>query len=103
MSDKRHVINSSIFLLGMASGIFTSFCPTWYAAASPQFHAANAKENNVRRTRFGAMSATAIVVGVGVALSYAQKSTVPFAVAVFISLIFVCGYEYTIRHPVTEG
>lgn len=101
--DKQTTINSSILLLGMASGIFAGFCPSWFTVASPFFHAQDAKEGNVKRIRWGETAATFIVLALGLAVADAHKSTIPFVAAVLISIIFVGGYEYMIAHPAIDG
>jgi hypothetical protein len=101
--DKKTTINSSILLLGMASGIFAGFCPSWFTVASPFFHAQDAKAGNIKRIRWGEISATAIVLALGVAVSDAHNSPIPFIAAALISAIFVAGYEYMIAHPAIDG
>jgi hypothetical protein len=101
--DKRTVINSSILLLGMASGIFAGFCPSWFTVASPFFHAQDAKAGNIKRIRWGETAATFIVLALGLAVADAHGSTIPFVSAVLISLVFVGGYEYMIAHPAIDG
>lgn len=101
--DKRTIINSSILLLGMASGVFAGFCPSWFTVASPFFHEQGARNGNVKRIRWGETAATFIVLALGVAVADAHDSIVPFVAAVLISAIFVGGYEYMISHPAIEG
>lgn len=91
-----------ILLIGMASGIFAGFCPSWFTVASPFFHEQNAKEGNVKRIRWGEAAASAIVVATGWAVSNQTKRSAPLIAAIFISAIFVGGYEYMIAHPSTE-
>ena len=91
-----------ILLVGMASGIFAGFCPSWFTVASPFFHEQNAKEGNVKRIRWGEAAASAIVIAMGWAVSNQTKRSNPLFAAVLISAIFVGGYEYMIAHPSTE-
>lgn len=100
MADKdKDLINASVMLLGVSSGIFTAFCPSFHTLASAEFHADNAKPRNVRRVRWGECCAGVIVLGLGVAIAYAHDSVLPFAAAALLSLVFVGGYEYMIAHP----
>lgn len=92
-----------ILLIGMASGVFAGFCPSWFTVASPFFHEQNAKDGNIKRIRWGEAAATAIVVATGMAVSNSTGKAAPFVASVVISMIFVGGYEYMIAHPSTEG
>lgn len=96
-------VDTTILLVGMASGVFAGFCPSWFTVASPFFHEQNARDGNVKRIRWGEIAATVIVVGVGYAVSNAQNNSMPFMASIAISLIFIGGYEYMIAHPSTDG
>lgn len=91
-----------ILLIGMASGVFAGFCPSWFTVASPFFHEQNAKEGNVKRIRWGEAAASVIVIATGWAVANGTRRVAPFWAAIFISAIFVGGYEYMIAHPSTE-
>lgn len=99
-NDDRAVI--LILLIGEASGVFAGFCPSWFTVASPFFHEQEAKPGNVRRIRWGEIAATLIVMATGLAVGYQQKDVFPVIASGLISLIFIAGYEYQIRHPSTE-
>jgi hypothetical protein len=92
-----------ILLIGMASGVFAGFCPSWFTVASPFFHEQNAKDGNVKRIRWGEIAATMIVVATGWAVSNTTGRSAPLMASIAISAIFVGGYEYMIAHPSTEG
>ena len=92
-----------ILLIGMASGVFAGFCPSWFTVASPFFHDQEAKDGNVKRIRWGEGAATLIVVATGLAVSRGTGRKAPLLAAIAISGIFVAGYEYMIAHPSTEG
>jgi hypothetical protein len=92
-----------ILLIGMASGVFAGFCPSWFTVASPFFHDQEAKDGNIKRIRWGEAAATAIVVATGLAVSRGTGRKAPVLAAIGISAIFVAGYEYMIAHPSTEG
>jgi hypothetical protein len=92
-----------ILLIGMASGVFAGFCPSWFTVASPFFHEQNAKDGNIKRIRWGEIAATIIVVATGWAVSNQTNRPGPLFASVAISSIFVAGYEYMIAHPSTEG
>lgn len=92
-----------ILLIGMASGVFAGFCPSWFTVASPFFHEQNAKDGNIKRIRWGEIAATLIVVATGWAVSNTTGKAAPLIASVAISAIFVGGYEYMIAHPATEG
>lgn len=92
-----------ILLIGMASGVFAGFCPSWFTVASPFFHDQEAKDGNIKRIRWGEAAATAIVVATGLAVSRGTGRKAPVLAAIGISSIFVAGYEYMIAHPSTEG
>lgn len=92
-----------ILLIGMASGVFAGFCPSWFTVASPFFHEQNAKDGNIKRIRWGEIAATLIVVATGWSVSNSTGRSAPLMAAVGISAIFVGGYEYMIAHPATEG
>lgn len=100
MNDRD--IDIVILLVGMASGIFAGFCPSWFTVASPFFHEQNAKDGNIKRIRWGEAAASIIVVAMGWAISNQTKRAAPLMAAVGISAIFVGGYEYMIAHPSTE-
>lgn len=92
-----------ILLIGMASGVFAGFCPSWFTVASPFFHEQNAKDGNIKRIRWGEAAATIIVVATGWAVSNNTNRAAPLFAAIGISAVFVAGYEYMIAHPSTEG
>lgn len=96
-------INTTILLVGMASGVFAGFCPSWFTVASPFFHEQNCREGNIKRIRWGEIAATVIVVGTGFAIAQMQSSEMPLIASLLISAIFVGGYEYMIAHPATDG
>lgn len=89
-------------LVGEASGVFAGFCPSWFTVSSPFFHEQAAREGNIKRIRWGETAATLIVVGTGFAV--AEYSQTDFAIwaSIGISLVFIAGYEYMIRHPATD-
>lgn len=91
-----------ILLIGMASGIFAGFCPSWFTVASPFFHEQNARDGNVKRIRWGEAAATVIVVATGWAVSQSTNRPGPLFASIFISGVFVLGYEYMIAHPSSE-
>ena len=99
-ADDRAVV--LILLVGEASGVFAGFCPSWFTVASPFFHEQEAKAGNVKRIRWGEAAATVIVLATGGAVSYQQNDWFPLIAAIAISLIFIAGYEYQIRHPSTD-
>lgn len=88
-----------ILLIGEASGVFAGFCPSWFTVSSPFFHDQDAKTGNVRRIRWGEAAATTIVLATGAAVTYRSNNTLPFWASLFISGVFVAGYEYMIAHP----
>lgn len=92
-----------ILLIGMASGVFAGFCPSWFTVASPFFHEQNAKDGNVKRIRWGEIAASVIVIATGWAVSNQTGRAAPLMASIGISAIFVAGYEYMIAHPSTEG
>lgn len=103
MSGKGDRIAILILLIGMASGVFAGFCPSWFTVASPFFHEQKAKDGNVKRIRWGEVAASAIVVGVGAAITAESGDPLPLWGSIAISAIFVGGYEYMIAHPSSEG
>lgn len=100
--DERD-IDIVILLVGMASGVFAGFCPSWFTVASPFFHEQNAKDGNIKRIRWGETAASIIVVSMGWAVANQTKRAAPLLAAILVSAIFVGGYEYMIAHPSTEG
>lgn len=95
-------VNTSILLVGTASGIFAGFCPSWFTVASPFFHAQDAREGNIKRIRWGEIAASALVLTMGAAVSRTHNSAVPMVAAILICAIFVGGYEYMIANPATN-
>jgi hypothetical protein len=91
-----------ILLIGMASGVFAGFCPSWFTVSSPFFHEQEAKAGNVKRIRWGELAATGIVVATGWAVSNATGRGTPLMAALGISAVFVGGYEYMIAHPASD-
>lgn len=92
-------LNATILLVGMASGVFAGFCPSWFTVASPFFHEQDSFDGNVKRIRWGEIGGTAITVAMGWALAHNDRRATPLVASVLISLVFVGGYEYMIRHP----
>lgn len=95
-------LNTVILLIGMASGVFAGFCPSWFTVASPFFHEQGARDGNVKRIRWGEAAASAIVIAMGWAISTHTKRATPLMASIAISGIFVGGYEYMIAHPSTD-
>jgi hypothetical protein len=92
-----------VLLIGEASGVFASFCPSWFTVSSPFFHEQGAKAGNVRRIRWGEIAATIIVMATGWAI-WRMTGKIAFLLAsLAISGIFVGGYEFMMSHPATEG
>ena len=92
----------AILLVGVASGIFTSFCDSWFTVSSAFFHEQTAKETNIRRIRWGEVIGSVIVIGMGVAASWKSDNKFAFWAAVAVCAVFVGGYEYMIAHPSKE-
>lgn len=92
-------VDTIILLIGMASGVFAGFCPSWFTVSSPFFHAQNAKEGNIKRIRWGEAAAAIIVLAVGAAVAHQEHDVAPFYAAMGISIVFIGGYEYMIAHP----
>lgn len=91
-----------ILLIGMASGVFAGFCPSWFTVASPFFHDQEARDGNIKRIRWGEVAATAIVTATGWAVMRSTGRTAPFTASILICAVFVGGYEYMIAHPSSE-
>lgn len=102
MADTRHDADTAIMLVGMAAGVFAGFAPSWFTVASPFFHSQDAFEGNKRRIRWAEVAGSVITVAMGWALSHDNRSSIPLISSVLISLTFVGGYEYMIRHPATD-
>ena len=92
-----------VLLIGEASGVFASFCPSWFTVSSPFFHEQDCKEGNVRRIRWGESAATIIVVATGWAIWKMTGKIAYLWAAIGISAIFVGGYEFMMAHPASEG
>lgn len=88
-----------ILLIGEASGVFAGFCPSWFTVSSPFFHEQEAKENNIKRIRWGEIAASAIVIATGLAVSMRSSNNMAVYASLGITGIFVAGYEYMIAHP----
>lgn len=101
MAD-RGTLDTTILLVGMAAGVFAGFCPSWFTVASPFFHEQGARDGNIKRIRWGEVGGAVITVAMGWALAHDEGSVKPLIAAVLISLVFVGGYEYMIRHPATD-
>lgn len=99
--SERDAVNTSILLVGTASGIFAGFCPSWFTVASPFFHEQNARKGNIKRIRWGETAATIIVIVMGATVARQHRSPMPLFAAIAISGIFVGGYEYMIANPAT--
>lgn len=91
-----------ILLIGMASGVFAGFCPSWFTVASPFFHDQEAKDGNIKRIRWGEIAASIIVIATGWAVSNNTRNMAPLYASVAICAIFVGGYEYMIAHPSSQ-
>lgn len=100
-TTERQRWDTIILLVGMASGVFAGFCPSWFTVSSPFFSQQGAREGNVKRIRWGEAAATAIVVGTGYAIS-SPEDRLPLWAAVGICAVFVGGYEYMVAHPATD-
>jgi len=102
MAASRNVLDTTILLVGMAAGVFAGFAPSWFTVASPFFHEQDSFAGNVKRIRWAEVAGSAITIAMGWALSHEDKSVQPLVASVLISLTFVGGYEYMIRHPATD-
>lgn len=102
MSDSRSSLDTTILLVGMAAGVFAGFCPSWFTVASPFFHEQDSRDGNIKRIRWGEVGGSVITVAMGWALAHDDRSSKPLLASVAISLVFVGGYEYMIRHPATD-
>lgn len=102
MATQSGTLDTTILLVGMASGVFAGFCPSWFTVASPFFHEQDARDGNIKRIRWGEVAGSVITIAMGWALAHDDRSAKPLFAAVLISLIFVGGYEYMIRHPATN-
>ncbi|TCO52997.1 hypothetical protein [Actinocrispum wychmicini] len=98
----RQALDTTILLVGMSSGVFAGFAPSWFTVASPFFHEQGAREGNIRRIRWAEVAGSAITVAMGWALAHEERSAKPLIASVLISVTFVMGYEYMIRHPSTD-
>lgn len=101
MADQR-TLDTTILLIGMAAGVFAGFAPSWFTVASPFFHEQGAREGNIKRIRWAEVAGSAITIAMGWALAHDDKTMKPLISAVLISLTFVGGYEYMIRHPASD-
>ena len=95
--------NTTILLVGMSSGVFAGFAPSWFTVASPFFHEQGAVEGNIKRVRWAEIAGSTITIAMGVMLTNQEGSPVPFIASILISLVFCAGYEFMIKHPSTEG
>lgn len=102
MNVDKAAVNTSILLVGTASGIFAGFCPSWFTVASPFFHEQNARAGNVKRIRWGEAAATVLVIGMGAAVARQHNTAFPLFASIAICGVFVGGYEYMIANPSTE-
>lgn len=102
MADSRQTMDTTILLVGMAAGVFAGFAPSWFTVASPFFHSQDSKAGNIKRIRWAEVAGSSITIAMGWALAREDRSAAPFVAAVAISLCFVGGYEYMIRHPASE-
>jgi hypothetical protein len=91
-----------VLLVGSASGVFAAFCPSWFTTSSDFFHEQDARAGNIRRMRYGEAAGTAIVVGMGAAISSKHHDPVPLVASIAISAIVVGGYEWCIAHPAKD-
>lgn len=89
-------------LVGEASGVFAGFCPSWFTVSSPFFHDQDAKEGNIKRIRWGEISATVIVIGTGVGVAHFSESNFAIVASIAVCAVFIAGYEYMIAHPATD-
>lgn len=98
----RSALGTTILLIGMSSGVFAGFAPSWFTVASPFFHEQHARAGNIRRIRWAEAAGSAITIAMGWALAHEERSTKPLIASVLISLTFVGGYEFMIRHPSSD-
>lgn len=101
MAEQR-TLDTTILLIGMAAGVFAGFAPSWFTVASPFFHEQGARDGNIKRIRWAEAAGSAITIAMGWALAHDDKSSKPLFASILISLVFVGGYEYMIRHPSTD-
>lgn len=102
MSEKSN-LNTTILLVGMSSGVFAGFAPSWFTVASPFFHEQGAVEGNIKRIRWAEVAGSAITISMGAILANQESSMIPLVASIFISIIFCAGYEFMISHPSIEG
>ena len=93
---------TTVLLVGTASGVFAGFCPSWFTVASPFFHEQEAKAGNVKRIRAGEIAATVIVMSMGWAISSSLGDRSALIASAAICTVFVGGYEYQIANPATD-
>lgn len=103
MDEKRALLHSMLIFLGMATGIFSMMCPPFHSVRSPSFHEPSQKEGNVERVRWGELTATLVVISVGVAVADAHRSIMPVVGAASVAAILVLAYEYTMSKPPVGG
>lgn len=101
MASDQRTLDTTILLIGMAAGVFAGFAPSWFTVASPFFHEQGARDGNIKRIRWAEVAGSGITIAMGWALAHDAGSMKPLVSAVLISLVFVGGYEYMIRHPST--
>lgn len=102
MANDQRTLDTTILLIGMAAGVFAGFAPSWFTVASPFFHEQGARDGNIRRIRWAEVAGSSITIAMGWALAHDAHSVKPLVSAIIISLVFVGGYEYMIRHPATD-
>lgn len=102
MSQKSN-LNTTILLVGMSSGVFAGFAPSWFTVASPFFHEQGAVEGNIKRIRWAEAAGSVITIAMGAILANQEDSPIPLVASILISIIFCAGYEFMIAHPSTEG
>lgn len=100
--SERGTLDETILLVGMASGVFAGFAPSWFTVASPFFHDQDAFAGNVKRIRWAEVAGSIITIAMGWALAHDDRNLKPLIAAVLISLTFTGGYEYMIRHPSSD-
>jgi len=91
-----------VFYVMGAASLYSAFNPSWFTVSSDFFHGQGSKEGNIKRVRAGSIAATLLVVGSGVGLSYITSNPLFVYSGIFISIFFVAGYEWMIRHPARE-
>lgn len=93
----QEALAGTIVVAASGAGLFTLFCPSFFAIRAPSFR--EKQEENVAIFRQGEVAATGITLAVGWAKAVLSNSRGPIVAAVITSSVLLLAYEWALHNP----